>query len=71
MKKILIALSLVIWSIVGLEVSYAEGVEKIVCHDKLDKKNQVVKGKDGKAVQECKKIKVHKKLDGTVVPTKK
>ena len=43
---------------------------KEVCHDKLDKKGQVVKGKDGKAVQDCKKIKVHKKLEGTKVPPK-
>ena len=34
-------------------------------------KGQVVKGKDGKPVQECKKIKVHKKLEGTPVPEKK
>jgi hypothetical protein len=27
--------------------------------------------KDGKAVQECKKIKVHKKLEGTEVPPAK
>jgi hypothetical protein len=70
MKKFLIALNIVIWSIVGFELAYAEGVEQTVCHDKLDKKGQVVKGKDGKAVQDCKKIKVHKKLEGTVVPAK-
>jgi hypothetical protein len=28
-------------------------------------------GKDGKPVQECKKIKVHKKLEGTEVPGQK
>jgi hypothetical protein len=70
MKKFLIALNIVIWSIVGFELAHAEGVEQTVCHDKLDKKGQVVKGKDGKAVQDCKKIKVHKKLEGTVVPAK-
>jgi hypothetical protein len=45
--------------------------EKTVCQDKIDQKGQVVKGKDGKPVQECKKIKVHKKLEGTKVPEKK
>ena len=47
---------------------YAAGEMKEVCKDKLDKKGQVVKGKDGKPVQECKKIKVHKKVEGDKVP---
>jgi hypothetical protein len=49
----------------------AAGEVKEVCKDKVDAKGQVVKGKDGKPVQECKKIKVHKKLEGTPVPEKK
>lgn len=44
---------------------------KTVCKDKVDAKGQVVKGKDGKPVQVCKDIKVHKKLEGTKVPEKK
>lgn len=44
---------------------------KTVCRDKIDQKGQTVKGKDGKPVQECKEIKVHKKLEGTKVPEKK
>ena len=51
--------------------SMAAGEVKEVCKDKVDAKGQVVKGKDGKPVQECKKIKVHKKLEGTPVPEKK
>jgi hypothetical protein len=47
---------------------YAEAKEKEVCKDKKDQAGNVVKGKDGKAVQTCKKIKVHKKLEGTKVP---
>jgi hypothetical protein len=47
---------------------YAGGETKEVCKDKLDKKGQVVKGKDGKPAQECKKIKVHKKVEGEKVP---
>jgi hypothetical protein len=44
---------------------------KEVCRDKKDAKGQVVRGKDGKPVQVCKKIKVHKKHEGTKVPDKK
>lgn len=52
--------------------AYAGGESKQVCHDKLDKAGKVVKDKKGNVVQDCKTIKVHKKLDGaTVVPTKK
>jgi hypothetical protein len=51
--------------------AYAGGQEKKVCEDKKDSKGAVVKGKDGKPVQTCKTIKVHKKLEGTEVPTKK
>ena len=43
---------------------------KEVCRDKTDSKGAVVKGKDGKPIQLCKKIKVHKKHEGTKVPTK-
>jgi hypothetical protein len=51
--------------------AFAEVQTKQVCRDKTDAKGQVVKGKDGKPVQVCKTIKVHKKLDGTPVPAKK
>ena len=50
---------------------YAGGEMKEVCTDKKDKAGKVVNGKDGKPVQECKKIKVHKKVEGTKVPEKK
>ena len=49
---------------------YATAEVKEVCKDKTDAKGAVVKGKDGKPVQICKKIKVHKKHEGTKVPTK-
>jgi hypothetical protein len=51
MKKFLIALNLVIWSIVGHEVAYAAETTKACVKD----------AKTGKEV--CKQIKVHKKLD--------
>jgi len=50
--------------------AYAGGEMKEVCKDKLDKAGKPVM-KDGKAVQACKKIKVHNKLEGTDVPVKK
>ena len=50
--------------------AHAEAEVKQVCHDKVDKAGKPVV-KDGKTVQECKKIKVHKKLEGTEVPVKK
>ena len=66
MKKFLIALNLVIWSFVAVE-AFAAAEVKEVCKDKTDAKGAVVKGKDGKPVQVCKKIKVHKKFDGTKI----
>ena len=50
--------------------SQAEAQLKEVCHDKVGKDGKPVM-KDGKAVQECKKIKVHKKLEGTEIPPAK
>lgn len=47
--------------------AYAGGEVKEVCKDKTDAKGKVVNGKDGKPVQVCKKIKVHKKFEGTKV----
>lgn len=52
--------------------AYAGGEIKEVCHDKVDKAGKpVMDKKTGKQVQDCKKIKVHKKLEGTTVPVKK
>jgi len=56
MKKILILIALSMAS-----VSYAGGETKQVCKDVV---------KNGKTVQQCKTIKVHKKLEGTEVPEK-
>ena len=50
----------------------AGGEAKQVCHDKTDKAGApVIDKKSGKPAQDCKTIKVHKKLEGTEVPTKK
>lgn len=45
--------------------------EKTVCVDRIGKDGKVVVGKDGKPAQDCKKMKVHQKLEGTKVPEKK
>lgn len=62
--SIIIALSL------GHGVSYAEAEVKKVCIDKVTKDGKPVLDKAGKQVQECKEMKVHKKLEGTKVPEK-
>ena len=48
-----------------------KGQIKEVCHPKKDKAGKDVVGKDGKVVQECKKIKVRTKLEGTEIPPAK
>jgi len=69
MKNLLIALSIGI-TLVGVSYS-AEPETKKVCVDKITADGKPVMGKDGKPQQECKEIKVHKKLEGTKVPDKK
>jgi len=49
----------------------AEPRTKEVCKDAVDKNGKTVKNKDGSVKQQCKTIKVHKKLEGTPVPDKK
>lgn len=65
MKKIILALT----AAIALTVSAAETQK--VCIDKIGKDGKVVMGKDGKPAQECKEMKIHKKLEGTKVPEKK
>ena len=64
-------LPLVVCFTVGLSTAHAEPQIKEVCRDKTGKDGKPITGKNGKVVQECKKIKVHKKLEGTEVPVKK
>jgi hypothetical protein len=63
MKKFLIALNLVVWSLVGYQVAHAAETKK-ACVMQKDPKT-------GKEKEVCKEIKVHKKLEGTKVPEKK
>jgi hypothetical protein len=64
-------LPLVVCFTVVSSTAYAEAQIKEVCRDKAGKDGKPITDKNGKVVQECKKIKVHKKLEGTEVPVKK
>lgn len=69
MKNLFIGLAIG-FTLVGVAYS-AEPETKKVCVDKITSNGKPVMGKDGKPQQECKEIKVHKKLEGTKVPDKK
>jgi hypothetical protein len=57
-------------AVVTVQSAHAE--TKQVCHDKVDKSGKpVLDKKTGKTAQDCKTIKIHKKVEGTAVPTKK
>ena len=64
MKKVLA----IVLSTLALTVFAAEPQK--VCIDKIGKDGKVVTGKDGKPQQECKMMKVHKKLEVEVVKKK-
>jgi len=66
--KILLAL---VTSLALAGTAYAGGEMKEVCTDKKDSKGNVIKKADGSVAKECKKIKVHKKVEGEKVPEKK
>ena len=67
--KLLLAL---VTSLALVGTAYAGGEMKEVCKPKVDKAGKpVMDKKTGKQAQECKKIKVHKKLEGTEIPPKK
>ena len=68
MKAIIVSLAL---SFGLLSVAYAEGETKKVCIDVKGKDGNVIKNKDGTNKQQCKEMKIHKKLEGTKVPEKK
>ena len=63
MKKLLALLALCVAS-----TAFAGGEVKEVCEPAKDKAGKVVKNKDGSDKQVCKKIKVHKKVEGEKVP---
>jgi hypothetical protein len=51
--------------------AHAEAEKTKVCVDVKDAKGQPVKDAKGNVKQNCKEMKVHKKLEGTEVPVKK
>jgi len=57
-------------SLIGISPSFAGGETKEVCKDAVGKDGKAIKNKDGSIKQTCKKIKVHKKVEGTKVPEK-
>lgn len=67
-KQMLLALT--VFGFLSTSV-YADGETKKVCIDVKDKDGKVVKDSKGAPKQNCKVMKVHKKLDGTPVPEKK
>ncbi|NDA79331.1 MAG: hypothetical protein EBY07_16510 [Actinobacteria bacterium] len=56
---------------VGVAAEDKKPEVKKVCVDKITKDGKPVLDKAGKPVQECKEMKVHKKLEGTAIPEKK
>ena len=68
MKNIIFVAGL---ALVLAQPAFAGGELKEVCTDVKDAKGNVVKKPDGTPKQTCKKIKVHKKFEGTAVPEKK
>jgi hypothetical protein len=59
-------------ALVLAQPAFAGGEMKEVCTDKVDKAGKpVMDKKTGKQAQDCKKIKVHKKVEGDKVPEKK
>ena len=63
MKKLLALLTIAFAS-----TAFAGGEIKEVCTDKKDSKGNVIKKADGTPARDCKKIKVHKKVEGEKVP---
>ena len=70
MHTIVLTIALALGFVASTPV-FAAAEIKEVCKDKVDKAGNPVKDKAGKVKQDCKKIKVHKKLEGTKVPEKK
>jgi hypothetical protein len=69
MKQLLAVLVL---AFTMISAAVAGGEMKEVCTPKVDKAGKAVMDKKtGKQAEDCKKIKVHKKVEGTKVPEKK
>ena len=68
MKSVVLSIALLF----GMSTAvYAEADKTKVCVDVKDKDGKPVKDAKGNVKQNCKEMKVHKKLEGTEVPVKK
>lgn len=68
LSALFISLGLVFSPVFAADDTAGKGEMKRVCHPKKDKDGKEVKGKDGKVVEECKDVKVRKKLEATEIP---
>jgi hypothetical protein len=66
MKKFLIALNIVVWSIVGLELAYGESAKPVA---ESAKQAKPAKSESTKKSATKKEVKKHQKFEGTAVPT--
>ena len=66
MKSFILALALTFSALPVL----ADGETRKVCVDVKDKEGKPVKNKDGSTKQDCKEVKVHKKLETKEQPKK-
>ena len=67
MYKLFLSIALAITSVTG----FASDETTKVCVDIKDKDGKIQKDAKGNPKQQCKEMKVHKKLEGTKVPEKK
>jgi hypothetical protein len=70
MKSLICSIIIAIATL-GVTSVYAEGETTKVCVDVKDSKGQPVKDAKGNVKQNCKTMKVHKKLEGTELPPAK
>jgi len=74
MKSVVLSIALLFGmsTAVYAQHKFYAGAEKTkVCVDVKDKEGKPVKDAKGNVKQNCKEMKVHKKLEGTEVPVKK
>jgi len=71
MKHLLLSLAIGFAVIMPAQAADDKNETKKVCVDVKDKDGKVIKDAKGNPKQNCKEMKVHKKLEGTEVPTKK
>jgi predicted rRNA methylase YqxC with S4 and FtsJ domains len=68
---VVVSLSFLSWNNAFADAAKAEKSTTKVCVDVKDKAGKPIKDAKGVVKQNCKEMKVHKKLEGTPVPVKK